>query len=233
MKKYFILLVSFTLFTTVFAQTVSLNPKTINQGGPNADDPTGNYNIESQSKITNGATDAADSMFTWTVIELNQPSAWQLDFCDPAYCRTDAKQGESFDFKLRKGESGFMKADYYFKNVSGTGTAKVAIVCKTNPANADTLIINVNSWLTSVNEVNKTKTLAFFPNPVKEQLHLTFPSKEAITVDVFNVLGTRVKTFVHSGMNSQVNVGDLQNGIYFVRFTENGKLYTKQFTKAE
>jgi hypothetical protein len=220
-------------YTTVSAQTISLNPKTINKGAPNADDPNGNYNIESQSKITNNSTDAADSMFTWIVSELNQPSAWQLDFCDPAYCRTDAKQGESFDFKLRKGESGFMKADFYFKNVSGTGTAKVAIVSKTNPSNSDTLVINVNSWLTGVNEVNKIKSITFFPNPVKNQLNLTFSSKEDISVDIYNVLGTRVKTFVHSGINSQINISDLQNGVYFLRFNENGKQYTKQFTKAE
>jgi hypothetical protein len=233
MKKIYILFLSVAVCSVAFAQTISLNPKTINQGAPNADAPTGNYNVESQSKITNNSTNAADSIFTWTVIELNQPGTWQLDFCDPAYCRTDAKQGESFNFKLRKGESGFMKADYYFKNVSGTGTARVAVVCKTNSANSDTLVINVNSWITSVNELSKIKDVCFFPNPVKEQLNLKFQSKEAIAVDIFNVLGTRVKTFIHSGTNSQVNIGELQNGVYFLRFTENGKLYTKQFTKAE
>ncbi|MES2560709.1 MAG: T9SS type A sorting domain-containing protein [Bacteroidota bacterium] len=233
MKKYIYILIGLVAFTAVSAQTVSLAPRVINQGAPNAEDIHGNYNIESQSKITNNASDAGDSIFTWTVIELNQPNTWQLDFCDPAYCRTDAKQGENFDFKLRKGESGFMKADYYFKNVSGTGTAKVRIACKTNPANADTLFINVNSWLTAITELTKTKTVASFPNPVKDQLNLKFPSKDDVTVDIYNILGTRVKSFVHSGMNSQTNIGDLQNGVYFLRFTENGKLYTKQFTKAE
>ncbi|MES2779061.1 MAG: T9SS type A sorting domain-containing protein [Bacteroidota bacterium] len=233
MKKYLYIFIGLFAFAVTSAQTISLNPKVIAKGAPNAEDINGNYNIESQSKITNNATDAADSMFTWTVLELTQPNTWQLDFCDPAYCRTDAKQGENFDFKLRKGESGFMKADFYFKNVSGNGTAKVSIVCKTNPTNADTLTINVNSWITGVNEVSKTKTVAAFPNPVKDQLTVKFSTKDDITVEVYNVLGTRVKTFVHSGMNSQTNVGDLQNGVYFLRFTENGKLYTKQFTKAE
>lgn len=233
MKKYIYILIGLVAFTAVSAQTVSLNPRVISKGAPNAEDINGNYNIESQSKITNNAVDAADSMFTWTVIELNQPSKWQLDFCDPIYCRTDAKLGEFFDFKLRKGESGFMKADYYFKNVSGSGMAKVSIVSKNNPANADTLTINVNSWLTSVNELNKIKTVASYPNPVKDELNIKFPSKDNVTVEIYNILGTRVKSFVHSGMNSQTNIGDLQNGVYFLRFTENGKLYTKQFTKAE
>lgn len=233
MKKFIYILIGLVAFTAVSAQTVTLNPKVIAKGAPNANDVDGNYNIETQSKITNNSTDAADSMFTWTVIELAHPAGWQLDFCDPVYCRTDAKKDEKFDFKLRKGESGFMKADYYFKNVSGTGTARVSIVCKTNPANADTLTLNMNSWVTGMNELSKTKTVASYPNPVKDQLNIKFPSKDDVTVEIYNILGTRVKSFVHSGNNSQTNITELQNGVYFIRFTENGKLYTKQFTKAE
>lgn len=233
MKKYVYLLACLIGYTVAYSQTVTLEPRVINKGAPNADDPNGNYNIESFSKITNNSTDAADSMFYWKVIELSQPSAWQLDFCDPAFCRTDAILNDSFSFKILKGNSGFMKADYYFHNTSGLGTAKVIIVAINNPANADTLTINANSWVTGVNEVSKTKNITFFPNPVKDQLTIRFAAKNDITIEIYNVLGTRVKSFTHTGLNSQTNISDLQNGVYFVRFSENGKLYTKQFIKAD
>ncbi len=233
MKKYIYSVLGLLALQTAIAQTVTLNPREVTKGAPNAIDPNGNYNIEFQSRITNNSTDAADSIFTWKVIALEQPSAWQLDFCDPIYCRTDAALNDQYDFKMRKDQSGFMKADFYFNATSGNGLVKVLIFAKNNPANNDTLTINTVSWVTAVNEVTKTKSVSFYPNPVREQLTVKFPAKTDIKVDIYNVLGVKVKSFNHNDLSTTVNVSDLQNGIYFIRFEENGKLYTKQFTKAE
>ena len=233
MKNLLYIFIGLFTFTVASAQTISFVPREIIKGAPNAIDPDGNYNIDSQSKITNNATDAADSMFTWTIIEVNQPTAWQLDICDPFQCRTGITQGQSYEFKIRKGESGFFKVDYFFQGMSGNGSVKVAVACKSNPLNRDTLSASVNSWVTGVSEVNRAKTITAFPNPVKDVLTVKFPTKDDVTIDIYNVLGTRVKSFSHSGMNSQINIAELQNGVYFLRFTENGKLYTKQFTKAQ
>jgi hypothetical protein len=231
----YILLITliFTLTVKAQSQSISIVPRELTKGAINAVDPDGNYNLEVQTRINNNSVDAADSILTWKIITLDQPMPWQLDFCDPAYCRTDAQLNEAFDFKLKKGAYGFMKADFFYNATSGNGLVKVVIFAKNNPANNDTLTINANSWITAVKEVNKTQPISFYPNPVKDLLTIKVPVKTTVTVDIYNILGTRVKTFVHSDVSTTVNLSDLQNGVYFIRFTENGKLYTKQFTKAE
>ena len=231
----YILLISliFTLTVNAQSQSISIVPRELTKGAVNAIDPNGEYNLVVQTRINNNSADAADSILTWKIITLDQPMPWQLDFCDPAYCRTDAQLNESFDFKLKKGTYGFMKADFFFNSTSGNGLVKVVIFAKNNPANNENLTINANSWITAVKEVTKTNTISFYPNPVKDQLTIKVPVKTSVTVDIYNILGTRVKTFVHDDVTTTVNISDLQNGVYFIRFTENGKLYTKQFTKAE
>jgi hypothetical protein len=91
----------------------------------------------------------------------------------------------------------------------------------------------MNSWITGVKENTKSKELTFYPNPVKDQIFIKFNSKEAVTIDIYNVIGSKVKTFTHDAQQSVVNLGDLQNGMYFIRFTENGITYSKSFTKSE
>jgi Secretion system C-terminal sorting domain len=229
MKKTLYILFAFSA-NLALGQSVTLNPKDISKGGVNAADPSGNYNIEVESRITNNSS---DSMFIWEIIELSQPSAWQLDFCDPFYCRTGATQGDKFEFKMRQGQSGWMKADYIFNNTSGSGVVKVAIYAKNNTSNADTLTVRPNSWVTSVNEVSKTNTFRFYPNPVKDQLHIKFAASNPVRMELFNILGVKVKSFTHEGQLTSIPVGDLQNGVYFIRFEENGKWITKQFTKVQ
>jgi hypothetical protein len=229
MKKPILLVATLLLsFAYVYAQTITLSSKTVNVQGPNADEKS------AVSAITNNSTDSTDNVFSWHVISFNKQMGWDIDFCDPYECFSKINSSSTEEFTLNKGASGIMKGDFYFNNVNGNGSVTVVIKSKKNPTtNADTLTLNATAWVTAVNEVSKTKTVSFYPNPVKDQLTLKFPVKEGITVEIYNVLGMRVKTFVHSNATTSVNIGDLQNGVYFIRFTENGKLYTKQFTKAE
>jgi hypothetical protein len=59
-----------------------------------------------------------------------------------------------------------------------------------------------------------------------------FPAKERVNIEIYNILGTRVKSFMHDA-SSTVNVSDLQNGVYFIRFREGSTWYSRSFTKSE
>lgn len=227
MKKYILLATLLLSIVQVYAQ-ITLTPKVVNVQGPNADEKS------AVSVVKNNSTDSTDNQFTWYVLDFNKPMGWDIDFCDPYECFSKINSGSTESFTLNKGASGIMKGDFYFNNTNGAGSVTVVIKSKKNPlTNADTITLNGTAWVTAVNEVSANKTISFYPNPVKDQLTFKFPVKEGISVEIYNVLGMRVKTFNHSNATTSVNIGDLQNGIYFLRFTDNGKLYTKQFTKAE
>jgi hypothetical protein len=216
----------FSLATiSVFAQGISMNPKVANGGAPNALDKAISV------VITNNTSDSTDNQFTWFILDVEKQTGWTIDFCDPANCIVNVGPGTQYDFSLNKNALGIMKCDFYYNGVPGTGSLTAVVRSKKNPSNADTAVFNATAWATSLNEANVAKTLSVYPNPVKNQLRISFPTTGDLHMDVYNVLGVKVKSFTYNNNAGVVDISELQNGVYFVRFTDGGKSFTKQFTK--
>jgi hypothetical protein len=212
--------------TSVLAQ-FTITPKVHNMSGANTE------LVEGLSSITNNTADAADSMFSWTVIEYALPTGWASSFCDPNLCYYNLNVSTSYQFKLKKGAVDILRGDFDFEGVNGQGAMKVVVKSMLNPSITDTIAYTGNAWTTGLYESSKAQTFSFYPNPVKSQLTVKYATREPLNVEIYNVLGTKVRSFSYSGTSGQVNIADLQNGVYFIRFTDNGKLFTKQFTKSE
>ncbi len=103
-----------------------------------------------------------------------------------------------------------------------------------NPSFSDTLYINANSWTTAVKEVKKSGSeFTFYPNPVKDNLHIKFPFTNDSRVEIYNVLGMKVKSIATEGSNVVMNVADLKKGIYFIRISDGNTILSKQFSKVD
>jgi hypothetical protein len=225
MVRFIYTLSAFFIAQLAIGQTVSINPKVSTKAGANSSD------ISPSSTIINNSADNLDTVFTWSILSATKPTGWQIDFCDPSNCIVDVKQGSNYDFVLSHGAAGLMKADFYFFGTSGQGSIKAVVTSKKNPTNSDTVTFNATAWVTSVNETAKAKVLSFYPNPVKDEITIKYPAKNPIEVSIYNILGSKVKSFVHSGKESSIHIESLQNGVYFIRFEDEGKLFTKQFVK--
>jgi hypothetical protein len=79
----------------------------------------------------------------------------------------------------------------------------------------------------SIEDFNTT-TVSIYPNPVKELLFIE--SKENLSsITVFDIHGKKVKTVSDL---SEINLGGLQSGVYFVSITsENGGVLTQKIVK--
>jgi len=209
-----------------FAQ-FSLSNKVLNTSGPNASEGQG------YTSMTNNATDANDTAFAWRIIEMTYPTQWTLSFCDPFYCNSDAKVNDSYNFNLGVGKNGLLKGDIFFNNVAGTGSAVIVVQSLKYANISDTFSINATAWVTSVKKTTKTQnTLTVYPNPAKDIISISVPSKNAVTIEIFNVLGSKVKVYQHEGgETAKIDVSELQKGIYFIRINENNTVLTKQFQK--
>jgi hypothetical protein len=64
-------------------------------------------------------------------------------------------------------------------------------------------------------------------------LVIKYTTREPIQINIYNILGVKVKTITHSGNETEINIGDLQNGIYFIRFKDGNQTISKSFTKSE
>lgn len=231
MKKIFTIISAVFIITNlVSAQSFSVVPKSgKSQGSSNKNE------VDVNISFTNTATDKNDSFFTWEVLEVNMPSTWLLQICDPFSCLTGSGAvGFKSDFVMTNmmgSNTGIFKFGFEPNGASGLGTAKVAIK-SLKTGFVDTIIAEASVWKVSVKEtVVKVKDFSFYPNPAKDELVLKYNSKENIQVDIFNILGSKVKSINLFGGQTTVNIEDLENGIYFIRFKDDGKTISKTFTK--
>ncbi len=225
MKKLVLYVLIVCGFQVALAQNFTIVPKLAKGQGPNS-----TFQIDAVSTFTNTGT---ETEFEWKIIEMNAPSGWEFSMCDPLNCVASLTVGSSGIFTLGVGKNGQFKGDFSPNGKSGIGTVKVIIYPKATPAAQDTLAYQMNAWVTGLKESSQNKEFAYFPNPVKDHLYIRYTTKEAMLIDIYNVLGTKVKSFTHSGFETDLNVGDLQNGIYFIRFRDGNQNISKHFTKTE
>lgn len=74
------------------------------------------------------------------------------------------------------------------------------------------------SEITEIDELNKSIGLTMFPNPASDfvTLNLDNCSNSNLPLKIYNVVGTLVKSEILEQNNSQINIGDLSNGVYMV-----------------
>ena len=228
MKKL-IYLFSFIFTIASVSAQMSFNNKNVSVAGWGS----GESEKSASCIVTNNSTDAADSMITWTIISLDKDSAWQFDFCDPYDCISNLTLGYTNTFKLKNGLSGPLKGNFYSKNVAGSATVKIRLAYVNGAHDADTITLMAKGWATGLNSAKKQAEVSFYPNPAKDVITLRYNSVKPIEVTVFNVLGAKVKTFTHNGTETALNISDLDKGMYFIRFNDNGNMVAKSFSKAQ
>lgn len=69
---------------------------------------------------------------------------------------------------------------------------------------------------TSINEINTTENIQLYPNPAHDIIHVKRTTEEALEVRIYNISGIWVKTLTLINDQLQINISDLNRGIYFV-----------------
>ena len=74
---------------------------------------------------------------------------------------------------------------------------------------------------TGFDDIDNTKTFAIYPNPASSIVNFEIQNKstEECIIQVYTILGIIVKTEVVNHNHIQINIGDLENGIYMVKLT--------------
>jgi len=82
-------------------------------------------------------------------------------------------------------------------------------------------------------ERNQTKNYSVFPNPVNDILTLNFSdyNNADLYVEVFNMLGQKIKTFKVLNNTENLDLSDLTNGIYLLKINHNKTTQTIKIKK--
>ena len=73
-------------------------------------------------------------------------------------------------------------------------------------------------------------TLNVYPNPASDVLNIS-AQNTINTVEIFNVLGQKVITMQVENTSAEINVSNLNAGIYLIKYEINNSISTKKFVK--
>jgi hypothetical protein len=97
-----------------------------------------------------------------------------------------------------------------------------------DPSLAPELVVEYSSEILSINE-EKQKKIDLYPNPVKGVFTIT--NSQGALIEIYNVVGKlMVKTKIQSNKQS-VDISAYSKGLYFVKFTNNGVVFSEKIIK--
>jgi hypothetical protein len=167
--------------------------------------------------------------FRWVAVKKTLPSNWDWALCD-LECHFGV---DSFDITLASGDSVELDVHFYPGNTAGNGSIGL-LVYPTSGTYSDG--IKVFSQVKAISSAPATITkvdFSFYPNPVHENLEIRFSHKGNHTIEVYNILGTRlIRKEISNADRMRVSFENLQNGMYVIMYkNENGKVITKTISK--
>lgn len=82
----------------------------------------------------------------------------------------------------------------------------------------------------STNDFQFETNLSIFPNPANSLLNVVHFGSSSLDYELYTILGQVVKRGSFSAVNNELNVSDLQNGVYFLKIVddENAASLTKK-----
>ncbi|GAB4207286.1 MAG: hypothetical protein Fur0023_17970 [Bacteroidia bacterium] len=82
-----------------------------------------------------------------------------------------------------------------------------------------------------VNHSNFTTEVVIYPNPARETLNLRFNAILNTEINIMDISGRVVKKTYLNGNNLNINISDLQSGIYYINIKDNDNNISKKFIK--
>jgi len=166
----------------------------------------------------NSSTDSL--LLEWEIVENTIPVEWDYSYCDYTNCYSSIVTDATMT-KFGPSQSGFIKM-----TLSATTAANAVIRFKVYnngfPENADTLTFIYNSTL-GIFDNELISNVEMFPNPSNGDFTINNITPNS-RVAIINSLGQSVlsKVIVSATYTFHSN---LNHGVYFVRLSENEKLY--------
>ena len=99
-------------------------------------------------------------------------------------------------------------------------TKDVSVSSGSDCAWIDNVVLPASTIITDVKEVVERQDVMVYPNPANNVLNITLGDEQS-DVEVYNSLGQMVRRIEMASGNVQINVEDLNAGIYFVKANGN------------
>ncbi len=88
--------------------------------------------------------------------------------------------------------------------------------------------LNTIAAPSGINEINKSGLLKVYPNPAKDVLVVSMSSNGSSAIVITDVLGKTVRQLKTNELQTEINISDLQDGIYFIKLTQYNASYVEK-----
>ena len=171
------------------------------------------FDFNLTSNLTNNATSEADSVFEWYVSGLEKPSDWDVTVCSGALCIPNPTG--TYEVNIAKSKKMDFKLGFSFYNVTGDGSAWVVARSVSNPLAIDSFRLQIRGGTASV-ETSAKETFKAYPNPVVDNVTVSFQNGGAHKVMIYDILGSlKTSEVINSG--ASINLSSLAKGIYVMK----------------
>jgi len=145
-------------------------------------------------------------------VNVDFPSTWDISFCDNRNCFGGFVDEDTMSAISPDDEKNSLKLTVYPNGKADTATVVYEVWNKYVPADKITLTYTIMvRWNASTNSYEVTTQIA--PNPASNFVQLAVSNAQMIDFQ---------GRFVAEVNNGRIELSDVPNGIYFVRFLQNG-----------
>ena len=160
----------------------------------------------------------------WEIIENNMLSGWDYSWCAYLDCFGSNITSGTFD-KFGPSQTAFFKVNLNPMSVAGSGSVKVMIFDTNTPGVIDTLTYNYNAIL-GLEGIDLNADITVYPNPILgDELTINglVPNTE---INIVNANGQTVLSEGVNSIESKINIESLDNGVYFLKLSHDGIIYS-------
>jgi hypothetical protein len=218
--KSLLSLLCFLLFSNAFGQGIEFHSNSSYGSGYISE-----FEIIAKNTFVNNSI---HTEFIW-IRETNElPAEWTAAVCDNALCH--AIEIDSAEFTLASGDSFDFKVNFYPLNNLGRGNNRIRIYAKSDPAVSATTTFYVHGWGLSIND-KKTENIKVYPSPTDSKLFIDFPEANAFQWSILSTDGKLIREGHVQEKLSQIDVQNLNSGMYIIRIQNKDQIISRRFSK--
>ena len=130
---------------------------------------------------------------------------------------------ESGGNSIQTSDGDFLTVGYSNSNISGDKT-------ENSRGGSDYWIIKHDSTL-GIQENSFASAITIYPNPVKNTLQIKTQDKTIDQINIYNVLGSRIRQLDIDNVSPNIDVSNLASGVYYIQLYSGKNVALKKFVK--
>ncbi len=205
--------------SSLSAQSFEVEGGLVHTYFPNANDPMDCAIYFKNKKLS-------PIIFAYEKIAVDFPKSWDVSFCDNRNCYSAFYDNDTFS-KVLPGNKASIKITIFPNGKADTAQVKYAVWDNDNPKKIDTITWNIHvRWGANFQSLH-SDLMRMYPNPTGQYLNIS----AHVQGEVFIYTASGQRVFSTFPVNGKVDVSQLNNGLYTLRFTAQGVNGSSLFIK--